>query len=70
VAAGTECALTEYVNAWQVENNGETYYTEFFENDLAGMLRDAGFRNVIADYSVNRGVWAATLALPIRVGEK
>ncbi len=70
VADGTERALTEYVNAWQVENNGETYYTEFFENDLAGMLRDAGFRNVIADYSVNTGVWAPTLALPIRVGEK
>jgi ubiquinone/menaquinone biosynthesis C-methylase UbiE len=68
--AGTEKALAEYTNAWQVANNNEPYFIEFFHNDLADMLRAAGFRNVNSDYRANAGVWGPTLALPIRVGEK
>jgi ubiquinone/menaquinone biosynthesis C-methylase UbiE len=70
VEPGTERALAEYTNAWQVANNNEPYFTEFFHNDLADMLREAGFRNVNSDYRSNAGVWAPTLSLPVRVGEK
>ncbi len=70
VEPGTEKALAEYANAWQVANNNEPYFIEFFRNDLADMMRAVGFRNVNSDYRANAGVWGPTLALPVRVGEK
>jgi ubiquinone/menaquinone biosynthesis C-methylase UbiE len=70
IAPGPESALATYNHTWQVENNGEIYHMQFIQSDLAVMLREAGFRNVNANYSANTGAWAPSFSLPLRVGEK
>jgi ubiquinone/menaquinone biosynthesis C-methylase UbiE len=70
VGHGVERALVEYETRWQAENNGEIYFTDFYESDLAETMRAAGFRDVNPSYAANAGVWAANLALPIRAGWK
>lgn len=69
-APGVEQALAEYGHYWQVQNNGEIFHVQFFHRDMAGLLREAGFRNVESSHSANDGTWQPNLALPMRVGWK
>jgi ubiquinone/menaquinone biosynthesis C-methylase UbiE len=70
VDPGTETALARYTNGFQRDDNEEPYFLEFFECDTGAMLRAAGFRNVNSNYAPTGGVWAPSLMLPLRVGEK
>ena len=65
-----EWALGEFSRHWQALNNGEIYTVEYGHTELAGLMREAGFRNVIPSYTSNMHAWGPNLALPVRVGEK
>ena len=65
-----ERALSEYSRYWQALYNGEIYTVDFGQTDLAGLMREAGFRTVIPNHTSNMHAWGPNLALPVRVGEK